>query len=121
MKILIALMFLVVVGLSVLLGKMHEYVLYAYLATSVITYIVYSFDKKSAITSARRAPENNLHILALLGGWPGALIAQETLRHKTQKKGFRAVFWVTVIANCGFFVWFFTSGGKEWLRALIAG
>jgi uncharacterized membrane protein YsdA (DUF1294 family)/cold shock CspA family protein len=119
-KILMALIFLVVVTLSVLLAGMHEYVLYAYLATSVVTFAVYAFDKSAARKEDWRTPEFNLHMLALLGGWPGALVAQETLRHKTQKEGFRALFWVTVVVNCGIFVWFFTSDGTEWLQALIA-
>ena len=56
----------------------------------------------------------------LLGGWPGALIAQQTLRHKSRKASFRAVFWLTVLVNCGLFIWLFTPSGSELLRRILA-
>ena len=40
-----------------------------------------------------------MHMLDLLGGWPGALIAQQQSRHKTVKASFQAAFWFTVLAN----------------------
>ncbi len=40
-----------------------------------------------------------MHTLALAGGWPGALLAQQWLRHKSAKQEFRAVFWATVVLN----------------------
>jgi uncharacterized membrane protein YsdA (DUF1294 family) len=43
--------------------------------------------------------ESTLHWLALVGGWPGAMLAQRAFRHKTHKKSFRRVFRVTVIVN----------------------
>ncbi len=47
-------------------------------------------------TDGRRVPEKTLHLLALFGGWPGALMGQRVFRHKTQKFGFRIVFWLCV-------------------------
>jgi len=58
-----------------------------------------------------------LNILA--GGWPGALVAQEKLRHKTRKQPFRFIFWVTVLMNCGAFIWFFTPAGSAMLESFI--
>jgi uncharacterized membrane protein YsdA (DUF1294 family) len=46
---------------------------------------------------AIKTPESNLHLLALAGGWPGALFAQQFLRHKSAKAEFRGTFWVTVV------------------------
>jgi uncharacterized membrane protein YsdA (DUF1294 family) len=43
-------------------------------------------------------------LLALAGGWPGALLAQQLLRHKTSKPGFIAMFWFTVLINVVVFV-----------------
>jgi len=57
-----------------------------------------------------------LHIFALAGGWPGALVAQKLFHHKTKKLSFRIVFWITVALNCGFLGWLFTPAGTEMLR-----
>jgi uncharacterized membrane protein YsdA (DUF1294 family) len=35
-----------------------------------------------------------LHLLALLGGWPGAVLGQQLFRHKTKKVVFRLVLWL---------------------------
>jgi len=67
---------------------------------SLVTMIVYWIDKRRAVQgSYRRIPESTLHVLGLMGGWPGASIAQEFLRHKTQKTSFRVMFWVTVLLH----------------------
>ncbi len=66
---------------------------------NLVTYLVYWRDKRAAERRAWRTPEIRLHILALLGGWPGALIAQGRLRHKTQKTSFRMAFFLTAILN----------------------
>jgi uncharacterized membrane protein YsdA (DUF1294 family) len=63
--------------------------------------------------------ESTLHLLALAGGWPGALVAQQKLRHKSKKESFRFVFWVTVLLNFGVFVWLFISTGSDLLNSLI--
>lgn len=64
-----------------------------------LTYLIYDMDKKAAQRGKQRIPEKNLHLLALLGGWPGALLAQQKLRHKTAKTEFQQVFWATVVLN----------------------
>lgn len=66
---------------------------------SLITAAAYTLDKSAARRGRRRVPERTLHLLALLGGWPGALLAQQGLRHKTVKATFRIVFWLTVLGN----------------------
>ena len=74
-------------------------------ALSLLTFVVYYADKQAAFRSGRRTPENTLHLLAFLGGWPGAFLAQRIFRHKSRKAGFQVVFWITVIANVSVFVW----------------
>ncbi len=88
---------------------------------SVITYGVYSGDKQAAESGRRRTPENTLHLLALLGGWPGAAIAQRRLRHKTAKQSFRSVYWLTVFANCAIVIWLFTSENGRGLIGALTG
>lgn len=68
-------------------------------ALSVVTGLLYGWDKFCATRGARRVPEVTLHLLALFGGWPGAWLAQRMFRHKTAKPAFRAVFWLTVIIH----------------------
>jgi uncharacterized membrane protein YsdA (DUF1294 family) len=77
----------------------------AILLMSVVAFVVYRLDKSAAIQGKRRVPESTLHLLSLVGGWPGALVAQRLFRHKTTKKPFRVVFWLTVAANSALLTW----------------
>ena len=70
-----------------------------YLAMSVVTFCVYAVDKWKAKRGRRRIPENTLHELEFLCGWPGALLAQKIIRHKSVKTSFRTIFWIMVAAN----------------------
>jgi uncharacterized membrane protein YsdA (DUF1294 family) len=77
----------------------------AYLAVSLACFAAYARDKSAARRKERRTPERTLLLLGLAGGWPGALLAQQWLRHKTVKQPFRQLFWVTVAVNAVAFVW----------------
>lgn len=95
--------FLAVLLIGGLLGYWPYFVASIYGTMSCITFLVYKWDKRLAIESTDqpiRVPQRSLHILALLCGWPGALIAQQWLRHKSQKRTFIAVLWLTVLINC---------------------
>jgi uncharacterized membrane protein YsdA (DUF1294 family)/cold shock CspA family protein len=59
---------------------------------SIITYLIYAADKRRAREKAQREPEIMLHLLELLGGWPGAFFAQRRLRHKSAKGSYQFVF-----------------------------
>lgn len=63
------------------------------------TYITYAVDKRAARHGQWRVSEATLHILELLGGWPGALLAQQLYRHKTRKVSFQVAFWLCAIVN----------------------
>ncbi len=76
----------------------------AYVGASLVCLLAYAVDKSAAIAGRRRVPEQTLHLLALAGGWPGAIIAQQMLRHKSSKTAFRVAFWFTVVANVAVFV-----------------
>lgn len=75
-----------------------------YAAMSLVTFFAYGLDKRAARRRTWRVPEATLHVLSLLGGWPGALVAQAFFRHKTMKQPFRAVFWLSVVANVALLV-----------------
>jgi uncharacterized membrane protein YsdA (DUF1294 family) len=76
-----------------------------YFIISAITYITYAIDKSAAEQNRWRIKESSLHLLSLVGGWPGALVAQRTLRHKTQKTSFQIVYWATVGFNTAGLFW----------------
>lgn len=69
-------------------------------AVNLVTFWSYAADKNAAVQRRWRTPESSLHLLSLCGGWPGAWLAQQTLRHKSSKREFRAVYWLTVIVHC---------------------
>ena len=81
-------------------GALPFAVLGFYAVASVLAFVMYLWDKISAESGRWRTPESTLHLLALIGGWPGALLAQRKYRHKTRKVSFRRVFWMTVALNC---------------------
>ena len=93
--------FLVALAGAVLVGKLPLAVLGIYVAASVVAFVAYAFDKSAAEKDHWRTKESTLHLFGLMGGWPGALIAQKAFRHKSKKREFQTVFWATVVLNCG--------------------
>lgn len=81
------------------------WILAAYAALSVATFIAYGLDKSAAGRGRRRIAENTLHLLALLGGWPGALLAMQVFRHKRRKRSFVINLWLIALAHTAGWVW----------------
>jgi uncharacterized membrane protein YsdA (DUF1294 family) len=71
-----------------------------YLLVSTAAFIAYWLDKSAAKADRWRIPESRLHLLDLIGGWPGGFAAQRALRHKTRKQPFQTIYWVTVVLHC---------------------
>lgn len=92
---------------------------YLYAFMSVGAFLMYAKDKNAAEWGKWRTTENTLHALSLLGGWPGAKIAQSFLRHKSKKVSFRITYWITAIANCGGLYWLITPKGSMWLKSIL--
>ena len=82
-------MFVGVLGAAAWLGYLPFVVAGSYIGLSAVTFVRYALDKSAANNDRWRTPENTLHLLGLLGGWPGALVAQGQLRHKSKKTSFR--------------------------------
>lgn len=110
--------FLLFVAVAALAGRLPAAVPALYVGASVIAFLAYAFDKSAATNDRWRTSEDTLHLLALVGGWPGALAAQRLLRHKSRKASFQAAFWGTVFLNCGVLGWLFTPSGAATLRSL---
>jgi uncharacterized membrane protein YsdA (DUF1294 family) len=91
-----------------------------YLGTSVVTFVIYAVDKSAARSGRWRVSESTLLSIGLVGGWPGAVLAQQLLRHKTKKLSFGRAFWATVLLNVVAFVVFATPL-RELIVAQIAG
>lgn len=69
------------------------------LVVNLLTLLIYGADKYAARKSWQRVPEVTLLAYGLVGGWVGALFAQQLFRHKTQKQPFKTWFMVSVILN----------------------
>jgi uncharacterized membrane protein YsdA (DUF1294 family) len=92
---------LLLLTMAALLQKVPDFVLVLYLAMSVLAYSLYAYDKRAAQQGRWRISEQTLQQVALLCGWPGALIAQTRLHHKTVKMRFQVAFWLMVAFNIG--------------------
>jgi uncharacterized membrane protein YsdA (DUF1294 family) len=79
-----------------------------YGVASVVCFIAYAADKSAAVEHRRRISERTLLLLGLACGWPGGLLAQRWLRHKTAKTSFQIAFWCSVAANVAAVWWLCT-------------
>ena len=70
-----------------------------YLVWSVLAFLIFGFDKRAARRQQRRVPEARLHLLELMGGFPGALLAIRLLHHKSSKPRFLLVSVVCILCN----------------------
>ena len=111
--------FFIFLAASVFMQWLPLQLIVLYVAASVVTFIAYALDKSAAKRNQWRTQEDTLHFLGLIGGWPGALIAQRTLRHKSKKEEFQTVFWATVILNCIALGWLITDSGSAFLASLM--
>lgn len=110
--------FLVLFAVVAVLWKPPLWMAGLYMVASVVTFIAYAADKSAAAKGAWRTRESTLHFLSLAGGWPGALLAQQFLRHKSTKQTFRQVFWATVVLNVLALLALSSPTGRSVLSAL---
>lgn len=101
----VGLAWFVVLGFAVTERRLSPFVALAFLALSIVCWIMYAFDKSAAMNRRWRTAESTLLLAGLLGGWPGALVAQGTFRHKSSKASFLTAHWVTVVIHCGAVTW----------------
>ena len=97
--------YILALAVFTILGMLSGMVLLFISITNALTYWLYAQDKEAALLGNRRIPEQSLHILSFLGGWPTAWLAQERLRHKTQKQPFRKIYFCTIALNILLILW----------------
>jgi len=112
----VALSFFALLGVAGAFNHVAWVVLLVDVVLSAAAFVAYRLDKQAAREGRWRTEESALHLMALLGGWPGALVAQRRYRHKTRKISFQAVFWLTVLGNLSVLAWLVAasapSGGR---------
>jgi len=81
-------------------GRLPFWVLPVSLFLNAGTFFVYWLDKYAAQQRQWRIREQTLHFWALAGGWPGAWMAQQLLRHKSVKAGFLSTYRFFVVLHC---------------------
>jgi uncharacterized membrane protein YsdA (DUF1294 family) len=118
----VGLFFVVALLLAAIAGRAPAWVAITYTVMSGMTVLWYRLDKSAAVANRRRTPEQTLHLLALFGGWPGALLAQSVFRHKSSKPAFQWAFRMTVLLNLAALAWLLWSRtGMGLDRLLIEG
>ncbi|MBD3941889.1 DUF1294 domain-containing protein [Microbacterium sp. NEAU-LLC] len=99
----VLLVFIAAFAVACLAADLPLWIPVLYLVMSVVGFAAYGVDKSAARAGRRRVSEQTLLTVGVLGGWPGALIAQQVFRHKTRKRSFRRMFWLTVLINVAVF------------------
>jgi uncharacterized membrane protein YsdA (DUF1294 family) len=77
----------------------------AYGAMSLVAFAVFAADKSAAGRGAPRIPERMLHLLELLGGWPGTVVGAVLLRHKTRKPSYLVVLGLVAALHGAAWAW----------------
>lgn len=114
----LSVIFIILIIAGYFLDQLPKKVVVIYLVISVITFLAYASDKSKAQQGRWRTQEKTLHLLALMGGWPGAAIAQQVLRHKSKKIKFRITFWFTVVVNITVLGYLMSPQGEVFLSLL---
>ncbi len=77
-------------------------------ALSGATFVTFMVDKVNASRRGSfRAPEMLLHLLTLLGGFPGAWAGMVFGRHKTKHPVFWGVLGVSTVLHVGLIIWIY--------------
>ena len=109
-QLMLAVGFYAVLVLIAAMGKLSWSIVGWYVLIGVVTYLVYAKDKQAAQKGTWRTPESTLHLLSVLGGWVGAMMAQNYLRHKTKKPEFRLAYYLTVLVNLAALLYLISGG-----------
>jgi uncharacterized membrane protein YsdA (DUF1294 family)/cold shock CspA family protein len=111
--------FLGAVVIALLFGRLLYVLPLLYVEASLFTYWLYRADKEAAIARhGNRLAEESLQLFSLIGGWPGAYIAQQQLAHKRSKLSFRREFGFVILGNTLLVIWLLSPWGQQFLARL---
>jgi uncharacterized membrane protein YsdA (DUF1294 family) len=79
------------------------------LVMTVVTFLLYWFDKIQSGRGGLRVPELVLYALSLLGGFAGGFAAMLLVRHKTQHMLFWVAQWTGLALYVGVLWWLMSS------------
>ena len=108
--------FLAAVLLAARAGTIPGWIGLVYAGGSGVTLLAYGLDKRRARRDEWRIRESTLHWLALLGGWPGALLGSGIFRHKISQTDFKLDLWIIVLAHLFLWTWLLTHWPAAWRR-----
>ena len=112
-------LFFVLTLMALLAGTFLFAVPLFYLQASLFTYWLYQIDKNLAASGhASRLSEESLQMFSLIGGWPGALVAQKRLHHKVHKNVFQREFRFVIYGNSCFLLWLLSKPGSHFLQKI---
>jgi len=116
-----AVFFALFVAVSAWQGRLPLAVPGIYMVASTFAFVAYQRDKSRAQSNQWRIREDTLHLWSLIGGWPGAALAQKLYHHKSKKRSFQVVYWATIVLNMLGFFWLLTPPGSARLQSLLTG
>ena len=79
-----------------------------YALMSLVTLLLYAWDKRAAARGGRRVRERTLQAWTLAGGFVGALAGQGWLRHKSRHLAFVAAAWTALVLHASAWAWWFS-------------
>ena len=100
---------LLLVLLLVVVTDLNWYIAWI-IGCSIVTFFFYGFDKRRSKSSDERVPEIVLHILSLMGGFPGGWAGRAYFRHKTLHTSFLIILIISTVLHLGIAFWLFRTG-----------
>jgi len=76
---------------------------------SIVTFFFYGFDKRRSKGLDERVPEDILHVLSLIGGFPGGWVGRAYFRHKTLHTSFLITLIISTVLHLGIAFWLFRT------------
>ena len=114
-----AVFFILLVAERVWEGKLPVSVFGLYMFASAIAFVIYRHEKAMATSHPWKISDSALHLCSLVGGWPGAALADKMVHHEPQKMSFRVIYWSTVVLNSFVFFWLLSTSGSAQLRSIL--